>query len=117
MRFLADESCDGRVVHALRLAGHDVKPVREIAPELPDDEVIAVARLEDRVLITEDRDFGQIFFAAEPRSVGVILIRFPTNARTGLPRLVVEFIEKRGPQLRNNFTVLDPGGARIGSKR
>ena len=77
MRFLADESCDGRVVRALRLAGHNVKPVREIAPELPDEDVIVVARNEDRVLITEDRDFGQIFFAAGVRSVGVILFASP----------------------------------------
>lgn len=117
MRLLADESCDGRVIRALRLAGHDVKSVREIAPELPDEQVIAVARIEGRVLITEDRDFGQIFFATDSKSAGVILIRFPTNARSGLPRLVVDFIEKHGPQLHNNFTVLDPGGARIGSKR
>jgi predicted nuclease of predicted toxin-antitoxin system len=117
MRILADESCDGRVVRALRLAGHDVKPVREIAPELPDEQVIAVARTEGRILITEDRDFGQIFFAADSQSVGVILVRFPTNARTGLPRLVVEFIERHGRQLHNTFAVLDPGGARIGSKR
>lgn len=58
MRILADESCDGRAIRALRLAGHDVKPVLEIAPELPDEQVIGVARAEDRVLITEDRDFG-----------------------------------------------------------
>lgn len=117
MRLLADESCDGRVIRALRLAGHDVKPVRDIAPELPDEQVIALARTEARVLITEDRDFGQIFFASGFNSVGVILIRFPTNARSGLPRLVVDFVEKHRSQLRNNFTVLDPGGARIGSKR
>ena len=58
MRFLADESCDFAVVTALRAAGHDVSAVVEISPRAKDVAVLALARSEARVLLTEDKDFG-----------------------------------------------------------
>ena len=58
MRFLADESCDFAVVAALRHAGHDVTTVAEINEGVDDEVVLALARSESRVLLTEDKDFG-----------------------------------------------------------
>ena len=60
MRFLADESCDFRVVRALRAAGHDVVAVMEVMPGASDEAVIALAVGERRIFVTEDRDFGQL---------------------------------------------------------
>ena len=59
MRFLADESRDFAVVRALRAAGHNVVAVAEISPRVGDEVVIDRAAREDRILITEDKDFGQ----------------------------------------------------------
>ena len=75
MFFLADESCDFAIVHALRTAGHDVKAVAEVALGAPDDVVLELASREKRVLLAEDKDFGQIVFAAGSSTVGVIFIR------------------------------------------
>jgi predicted nuclease of predicted toxin-antitoxin system len=83
MRFLADESCDFRVVRALRSAGHDVVAVIEIAPGSADQEVLSAAVADDRIFITEDRDFGQLVFASHASSCGVILIRFPPRRVSG----------------------------------
>jgi predicted nuclease of predicted toxin-antitoxin system len=74
MQFLADESCDYSVVRALQAAGHDVKEVREISPGAADEKVIDIAINESLVLLTEDKDFGQLFFASVSVSPGVILI-------------------------------------------
>jgi predicted nuclease of predicted toxin-antitoxin system len=82
MRFLADESCDFRVVRALREAGHDVMAVIEIAPGSDDAAVIDMAAREGRVFLTEDRDFGQLVYAAAKATAGVILLRFPTAVRS-----------------------------------
>jgi predicted nuclease of predicted toxin-antitoxin system len=64
VRFLADESCcDGSLVQALRTAGHDVR-LAAVDMRGEDDDVVAEAALADRrVLITKDRDFGQLVFA------------------------------------------------------
>jgi predicted nuclease of predicted toxin-antitoxin system len=58
MHFLADESCDFAVVRALRSDGHDVVAMAEISPRAEDAFVIALAKREERVLLTEDKDFG-----------------------------------------------------------
>ena len=64
MRFLADESCDFRVVRALRAAGHDVVAAIEATPGAEDAAVIEVAVRERRIFVTEDRDFGQLVQSA-----------------------------------------------------
>jgi predicted nuclease of predicted toxin-antitoxin system len=58
VRFLADESCDFAVVRRLRAEGHDVAAVRDLAPGTADDAVVDIAVREQRILLTEDKDFG-----------------------------------------------------------
>ena len=115
MRFLADESCDFRVIRALRAAGHEVVSVMEIAPGADDKAVLELAAREDRIFITEDRDFGQLTYAAASPGPGVILVRFPSNMRAGLPALMMELVAEYGDKLRGRFTVIQPGRIRFGS--
>ena len=63
MNFVADESCAGPVIRALREAGHDVIAIAEVAKGVTDDQVLARALDEKRVLITEDHDFGELVYA------------------------------------------------------
>jgi predicted nuclease of predicted toxin-antitoxin system len=77
MRFLADESCDFAVVRALREAGHDVWAVAEQAAGTDDDSVMVRAHSDGRVLLTEDRDFGRLVFAASRPAPAVIYLRYP----------------------------------------
>jgi predicted nuclease of predicted toxin-antitoxin system len=115
MRFLADESCDFRVVRALRGAGHDVMSVIEVAPGANDETVIALAAREDRIFITEDRDFGQLLYAAAKPAAGVVLVRFLSTARANLPALVVGLVAEHGDKLSDHFTVMQPGRIRFGT--
>ncbi len=84
VRFLADESCDFAVVRALRADNYDVLAVSEVTRRSDDRELIEQAAQEERILLTEDKDFGQLVFASHIDSAGVILIRFPGNARQTL---------------------------------
>jgi predicted nuclease of predicted toxin-antitoxin system len=113
MRFLADESCDFVVVRALRAAGHDVQAVSDLSPGVDDEGVADLARREDCLLLTEDKDFGQLFYAAAGPETGVILIRFPGNARRSLAPAVLQVIDQRGEALRGCFVVVQPGRVRI----
>jgi len=81
MRFLADESCDFAVVRALRAAGHDVSTVSDVTPGAEDHIVAALANSESRVLLTEDKDFGQLAYATGHLTSGVVLVRYPAHAR------------------------------------
>ena len=115
MNFLADESRPGPVIRALRQAGHDVVAIAETAAGATDDQVLDRALAERRVLITEDRDFGNLVYARGRLSAGVILLRFPNSARRAKPPTLLEAITVLGSRLQNAFTVVEPGRVRISS--
>ena len=71
MNFLADESCARPVIQALCEAGHDVVAIAEIAKGATDDQVLERALKDKRVLITEDRDFGELVYARRRSSAGL----------------------------------------------
>jgi predicted nuclease of predicted toxin-antitoxin system len=113
MRFLADECCDFAVVGALRANGHDVLAVSEFQQRSVDKELVELAMAENRILLTEDKDFGWLVFAARMDSPGVILIRFPASARRSLAEAVLKLVSEYASQLVGAFVVLRPGVARI----
>ena len=116
LRFLADESCDFAVVRALRSDGFDVYVVNEVMRRSDDRELIELARRENRILLTEDKDFGWLVFASAMESAGVVLIRYPGNARQALADAIRRVVEEHGDQLGNSFVVLQPGIVRITRK-
>jgi predicted nuclease of predicted toxin-antitoxin system len=79
MRLLANENFPADAVEALRSLGHDVAWVRIDAPRSLDSEVIQRAVREQRVLVTLDKDFGELAFRMRlPATSGVVLFRvFP----------------------------------------
>lgn len=113
MRFLADENCDEAVVRALRADGHDVALVRERSPGAEDGAVTQLALDERRIVLTEDKDFGQLAQALSAARVGVVLIRFPTQARSTLGSSVVQAVSFFGDRLERAFTVIEPGQIRL----
>jgi len=113
MRFLADESCDFAVVHALRKAKHDVLAVAEITPRAADSDVIRLARKQKRILLTEDKDFGQLVYASGQKALGVVFLRFPVSARDIIAKDMVMLVEDQKEKLFGSFVVVQPGKIRI----
>lgn len=113
MKFLVDESCDFVVVRALRQAGYDVLAVCEMAPSMADRDVIQLAGKGKRILITEDKDFGQIFYSFTGQEHTVILIRYPNNIRRKLAGDVVSLIKSYGKKITGCFVVIQPGRIRF----
>ena len=93
--------------------GHDVLAVSEFQHRSVDREVMELALVEDRILLTEDKDFGWLVFAGRIDSPGVILIRFPASARRLLAEAVLKLVSEYASQLVGAFVVLRPGTARI----
>lgn len=116
LKFLADESCDFAVVRALRAKGYDVLAVSETTSRSVDREVIEQSRREQRTLLTEDKDFGWLVFASHAESAGVILIRFPGNARAALAQTLERLVEEHSSEIANTFVVVQPGQIRISPK-
>jgi len=76
--------------------------------------VIELAVAEQRVLLTEDTDFGANVYAHAHDLCGVILLRFPAGARSELVAQVLRFPEQVDEDVHRAFVVLQPGRARIG---
>jgi predicted nuclease of predicted toxin-antitoxin system len=115
LTFAADESCDFAIVRALRKAGFDVLAIVEAIPGAPDSEVLEAATREGRILLTEDKDFGEWVFAHGQSTEGVVLIRFPAKMRQDMIEALIEVVTEHGADLRGAFAVLEPGKARIRS--
>ena len=113
MRLVADENCDFSVVVGVRGAGHDVIAIAELMSGIDDEQVIELAASERRLLLTEDKDFGQLVFAAAKQNSGVILTRYPTSARSTLTEAVMRLLAERGDGLYSRFVVLEPGRVRV----
>lgn len=90
MRFLFDQSFDRRLVEPLRDAGHDIEIVAvDYPPSLADPEVLAIALREERILLTLDRDFGELAIRERLPHAGIIYMRVrPTSVAFKLARLM-----------------------------
>ncbi len=76
MRFLVDESFPARLAAFLKTQGHDVTRVGSDLPHgMPDEDVLATASNETRILITDDTDFGELIHRRGLAHAGVILFR------------------------------------------
>ncbi len=113
MRFLANENFPGDAVAALQSEGHDVVWVRVAAPGIKDNEVLAWAVRDQRLLLTFDKDFGELAWRAGlPASCGIILFRLnlppPPDVGTNLAARVGERTDWAG-----HFSVIEPSRVRM----
>jgi predicted nuclease of predicted toxin-antitoxin system len=106
--WLADECVDASLVAQLRRTGEDVAYVAEFSSGLSDAEAIALAQRERRLLLTEDKDFGDLVFRQGRPVPGVLLLRIePDQREIKWPRL--QFVIARlGDGLFGRYTVLEP---------
>jgi predicted nuclease of predicted toxin-antitoxin system len=106
------------VVKALRAAGHDVVAVIEDDRGAPDREIFARSQREHRVLLTEDKDFGQLAVAADlSDQEGLLLIRCPEPSRGNLPAALADFVATSGERLLGAVVVWTPSRIRFRSIR
>ena len=80
MKFLLDENIDARLLPFLEDLGHDVTSVaRDYRYGWLDEDVLALAHHEQRILLTNDRDFGELIFHQGLPHSGIILFRLAPN--------------------------------------
>jgi predicted nuclease of predicted toxin-antitoxin system len=111
--FVVDESTGQAVVDALRRAGYDVVGVAEIMPQADDASIMAFAAESDRILITNDKDFGEHAFRHEETHAGVLLLRLDDDRAAAKARVTLAVVTQFEAQLRNNFTVATQERVRI----
>jgi predicted nuclease of predicted toxin-antitoxin system len=109
VRWLADECVAAPLVAFLRALGHDVLYIAETAVGLGDVDVIALALREKRLLLTEDKDFGDLVFRRERLVPGVVLMRIGAEAPMLKTVRLAAAIERYGEGLLDRYTVIEEG--------
>lgn len=113
MKWLADENMERAVIDSLRQRGFDVKAITEMAPRLGDEEVLAIANQEDRLLLTNDKDFGELAFLGRSVKQGICLLRFHLEDSAWKAQQLGKFLDSYSGSLSGKFVVLSEGRARI----
>ena len=113
MKFLADESLEARLVEFLREQGHDVLLVAEMAPGISDAAVLAQANREQRVLLTNDKDFGELTFLQRQARHGIVLFRFQSESITLKKDRLAQLLTAHAAALLSSFTVVTDARVRL----
>ena len=113
MNFLADENLDRLIVDVLRHDDHVVLYVAEMDPGISDDAVLNKAEMESAILITADKDFGELVFRQRRITNGVILVRLAGLSSSKKAEIVSTTIKKHIATIQNAFSVISPSAIRI----
>ena len=113
MRFLADENISRQVISRLRVAGFEVVSISETRPGIPDEDVLHVADTEECILITEDRDFGELVIRQRLEVRGLILLELDPLSNSAEAEAVVDVVSTHKDRLLGNLVVIEPGRVRI----
>lgn len=113
MKFLADESVERKVGERLRQEGFEVIFLADIVTGLPDEAVLALAHQKRAVLITADKDFGELVYRKGAIHEGVILLRLGELTSDEKAEILCQVVKRHGAELRNAFTVVSGTGVRI----
>ena len=114
MKFIVDESADARVAPYLTSHGHDAVYVAEaFGPGLPDEQILAVAQRQQRIIITDDRDFAELVYLHDQPHSGVIYFRLrDTSWSTRVDRL--SYVLEHYVEQLDQFLVVTDSRVRIG---
>lgn len=111
LRLLVDENVPWPVVSGLIDRGHEVQWVSLTRLGMPDHQIIAEAA-PDQVILTQDKDFGDLVYRDGLASHGVILLRLEGMTLPRRAVIVAQTIDELGPRLLEHFTVISHGGIR-----
>jgi len=114
MRFLLDQSTDARLVAFLHELGHDATRVGADYPGgIPDEHVLAIARDEGRILITDDRDFGELVIRSGLAHTGVIYLRLGNDVELSSKRERLRYVLTHYVDTLDQFLVVTPHRVRV----
>lgn len=113
MRFLADENIEQPIIDYLLSCGHDILSVGDIAPGASDEKLLQLANSEKRILLTNDKDFGELVYREGRVSSGIVLLRLSKESGTEKVAILSHILPLVSDKLQQHFTVLGEGIVRL----
>ena len=116
IKFITDVGVGRKVENFLKSTGYDVTSIRDINPRMTDFSILEMAVSERRIVVTMDKDFGELVYNSGYKHHGILLLRLE-NMNGKEKKEVVEFIiQNYFAELGNNFCVYQKGKFRIRHK-
>ena len=115
MKLVADESVDRQIVDRLRNDGHEVSYIAELDPGLADPDVLSISQTARALLLTADKDFGELVFRRRLAHSGVLLVRLAGLGPNAKALTVARAVQEHGGDLEHRFGVLTETTLRIRS--
>lgn len=106
IKFIADVNVEKAVVDFLRDEGYDVKWMADFGVATPDQKLLDLANREQRILVTNDKDFGELTFLQKKLSVGSILIRVKGQKTNDKVKLMKKIVKDHSDRVLNHFIVV-----------
>jgi len=107
LKFLADEGFSFAITSFLREGGYDVRWIGDFAPGISDRAVYKIASDDNRVILTDDKDFRELSVRFKLNAVGVVLLRISPKKKELRKEKVFELIERFQEKLTGNLVVID----------
>jgi len=117
VKVVADEGVDRPIVARLRQDGHEVDYIAEMDSGIDDDRVLSHANQRHALLITADKDFGELVFMQGKLNTGIVLLRLAGVPPTQKAKIVSEAVAAHGSEMRAAFSVITDKMLRIRPNR
>ena len=111
--FVLDEGVDKVIFEALINNGFSSKYIAELYPGIKDDEVLNIANKSKSILITADKDFGELVFRKGFLNQGIILLRLSGLKPEEKSKIFINFISNHLEEIRHSFSVISKNSIRI----
>ncbi len=116
LKFLVDVGVGKGIENWLTENSYDTRAVRDINPSMPDREIVHCAQVEDRIILTMDKDFGDLVYHSKMIHAGVLLLRLEDERIEEKIRVVRKILGGHSEQLHWAFSVYQNGRLRIRQK-
>lgn len=113
LKFVLDVGVGNKVGQYLESQGYDVKLISTINPSMPDSEILSIAENENRMVVTMDKDFGELVYHSGKAHAGVLLLRLEDATGDEKVEAMKFIIENFKDLLENRFCVFKNGRLRI----
>ena len=105
LKFLVDVGVGAKVEEHLLDNNYDLKTVRSIDQRMPDQEIIRLAALEKRIIVTMDKDFGELVYHSGMNHCGILLLRLEDATGLEKQQVIAQILSKYAENLKNHFCV------------
>ncbi len=113
LKFLFDVGVSGKAEIWLKENGYDIKSIRDIDPCMSDKEILEIAVKEDRMIVTMDKDFGELIYKSGLVHSGVLLLRLEDAGSDKKLAIIQHILHNYSEEIFNKFCVFQKDTLRI----